>query len=287
MNLDGLSDFTKTGQVKAPVVKLTDEEKTVWEFVSLRVKNMQDFRKSLKIEEKWKEADKEYIPSELNFQKPAGRRRFETDQDTGLRSRLVPIGDLSQDWRSNNSDPTLLAKIQTALSIIVDQNPEAYLKPTVKKYQDRTALAYGMWKRNYIVSEAKNKYKLFIFNQAKYGWAPMRAYPHIIKYEKDILTEVNPDDPTKNKYETRTTTWFNDVDKEVLDPFRTWVDEQSKPYDSYSRNDNYFEKDYSYDAAVLIRILKSGLLVLGTFVLTILKTSQLALRTMRQRIDKI
>jgi len=65
MNLDGLENFKDPGKVKAPVVKLTDEEKTVWEFVSLRVKNMQDFRKTLKIEEKWKEADKEYIPSEL------------------------------------------------------------------------------------------------------------------------------------------------------------------------------------------------------------------------------
>lgn len=251
MNLKGLEHFKDPNKVVAPVVEMDDKEKKIEDFVALRVKQMQDYRKELKIEDKWKEADKEYIPSELDFNKPSGRRRFETDQETGLRSRLVPIGDASQDWRSNNSDPTLLSKIQTALSIIIDQNPEAHLKAISRKYKDRTALAYGMWKRNWNISESKEKYKLFSFNLAKYGWAVGRSYPHIVKFEKEILTEVNREDPSKNGYETRTTTWYNDVDKEILDPFRTWVDEQSRPYDQYSRNDIYYEKDYSYDAAMV------------------------------------
>jgi hypothetical protein len=78
-----------------------------------------------------------------------------------------------------------------------------------------------------------------------------RSFPHIIKFTKEVLTEIDPKNPENNKYDKRTTTWFNDVDKEILNPFRTWVDEQSKPYDSYSRNDDYWEKDYSYDAAVV------------------------------------
>jgi len=63
------------------------------------------------------------------------------------------------------------------------------------------------------------------------------------------LTEFDPEHPEKNKYESKEIVWFNDVAKQNLDPFRTWIDEQSKPYDMYSMNDVYYELDFAYDAA--------------------------------------
>jgi hypothetical protein len=233
-------------QIEQPVVDLSAKETTVEDFVAGRVKEMQDFRKSLKIEEEWKEADVEFEPSDLDSREK--RTHFEADQETGLRSRLVPISDTDEDWRSRNSDPILASKIQTALSIIIDQNPEAKLTAYGKKFEYRTALAYAMWKRNWGISGAKEIYKLFILNLAKYGWAIGRTYPRIIKYEKDIYTEKG-ETPDGNKYNRVTNTWFNDVAKENLNVFRTWIDEQTKPYDDYSSNDCYYEKDYSYDAA--------------------------------------
>ena len=102
--------------------KVTDEIET---FVKARVDNMKDYRKDLRIENDWRTADREYIPEVIDL---TGRgKRFETDDELGLRTRLVPIGDLSQEWRSNNSDPTLMVKIQTALSIIIDTIPKVYL----------------------------------------------------------------------------------------------------------------------------------------------------------------
>ena len=247
MDLDLIKKHNNASTATVPEVKLDEKEKEIEKFVKLRVEEMQQYRKDLKIEKKWKEADVEYIPEEIELS--PRRKRFETDETKGLRTRLVPIGDATQDWRSNNSDPVLLSKIQTAISIIIDNNPEALLTALTKKFENTTALAYAIWKRNWSITNAKEKYKLFVFNLAKYGWAPGRVAPKLIQYSKEILTEVDQENPENNVYESKTLTWFNDIDRESLNPFRTWIDEQAKPYDDYSRNDWYFEKDYSWDQA--------------------------------------
>jgi len=206
---------------------------------------MQDYRRSLNIEARWKQADEEYVPHELDF--GTTRKRFETDQDTGLRSRLVPVGDAAQQWRQASSAPTLLAKIQTAVSVIIDQQPEADLVPLLKKYMATTDLAYALWKRNWSITDAKEKLKLVVFNLIKYGWAPQRTYPRKIKYNKRILASKDSENPENDLYEEKEIEWFNDIDREPLNPFRTWIDELSRPYDPWSTNEAYFEIDYSYD----------------------------------------
>jgi len=223
------------------------DEQILQTFVDKRRTQMQDFRTSLGIEKEWSEADIEYVPHELEFGTP--RKRFETDQDTGLRSRMVPIGDQSQNWRSNTSAPTLLVKIQTAFSIVIDQNPEAMLTALSRKYEDTTQLAYSLWKRNWSITDGKEVLKLFVFDMLKYGWGIGRSYPRKITYKKQILTEYDSENPEKNKYESKELTWFNDVAKQRLNPYRTWIDENTKPYDVYSKNDEYFELDFSYDEA--------------------------------------
>ncbi len=243
MNLKGLEKLAPPSADPS----VSKDEGSVLSYVTLRVAQMKDFRKQLKVEDDWKEADREYVPSELDLGKP--KKRLEQSDETGWRSKFVGVTDSDEDWRSQNSDPTLLAKIQTAISILVDQDPEATLKSLLKKFEKRTALALSLWRRNWNISGSKEVYKKFIFNLAKYGWAPGRSFPHKIAYDKEVLTEVNFDDPSKNVYEQKKLVWYNDVDKEALNPYRTWIDEQSKPYDDYSTNEVYFEKDYSYDQA--------------------------------------
>src|SRR3990167_8357163 len=223
------------------------DEKIVEAFVSKRAKEMQDFRKDSKVEDEWKEAEKEYMPHEVEFS--AGRKILEADQETGLRSRLVPVGDAKQNWRSKNADPTLLTKIQSALSIIIDQNPEAMLIALGKKFDKTTDLAYSLWKRNWEITGAKDVLKLFVFNLFLYGWAVGRSYPRIIKYKKSVLRELDTKNPENNVYEEQENIIFNDVFRQNLNPFRTWIDETTTPYDHLSMNDNYFEIDYPYDIA--------------------------------------
>lgn len=234
-------------EVKVETYNPSKEEQVLQTFVQKRKDQMQDFRRSLGIEKEWKEADIEYVPHELEFGTP--RKRFETDQDTGLRSRMVPIGDQSQQWRQNNAAPTLLVKIQTAFAIMIDQNPEGMLTALQRMYENRTAIAYSLWKRNWSITDGKEVLKLFVFDLLKYGWAVGRSYPRKISYKKQVLTELDSENPENNKYEEREITWFNDVARQRLSPLHTWIDEQTRPYDVYSMNDCYYELDYSYDTA--------------------------------------
>ncbi len=225
----------------------TKVESVATKYIKRRIEEMIDYRKGLGIETKWQEADEEYIPHELDF--GTTRKRFETDQDSGLRSRMVPVGDTTQQWRSASSAPTLLAKIQIALSLIVDNMPEADLVPLIKKFEKTTDLAYSLWKRNWSVSDAREKLKVTIFDLMKYGWAAQRTYPRKVKYDKRIRTEMDPENPENDKYEDTELTWFNDVDSQPLSVYTTWIDELARPYDPFSVNEEYFELDFSYDQA--------------------------------------
>jgi|GEM_PF-2056512 len=232
---------------KVKIYNPDKDEKKLQSFVKKRKDAMQAYRASLGVEKDWKEADSEYIPHELEL--GTTKKRFEQDQDTGLRSRMVPIGDQTQNWRSNNSSPSLLVKIQTAFSVLIENDPEGMLTELSKKYEANTQIAYALWKRNWAVTDSKQVLRLFIFDLLKYGWAVGRSFPKKIAYKKDILTEYDSADPKNNVYETKELVWFNDVAKERMSPYKTWIDEQTKPYNTYSTNDCYYEMDYSYDEA--------------------------------------
>jgi hypothetical protein len=227
-------------------VPRNEEEKAVLDLIDRRSREMKEFRKNLKIEEEWKEADAEYVPEPLTLTQK-GRKRFEADPETGLRSRLVPVGGSEKDWRNTNSDPALLVKIQTALSIIIEKNPEAVLTALTRKHEKTTAVAYSLWKRNWEITNSKDLLKRFVTNLMKYGWAVGRSYPRLIKTNKKILKELDTENPENNKYETKEIVYFNDVYKENMDPYRTWIDEQTRPYEQLTMNDCYYEVDRPYD----------------------------------------
>jgi hypothetical protein len=235
------------GEVKEKEYVPTEEESLLQVFLDRRIKEMKDYREILGIEDDWKEADTEYVPSNLKLDD--SRKVFEQDQDVGKRSRPVRVGTDEDSWRSDISDPVLLSKIQAAISIIIDRDPQASLSSFIKKFEKTSTLINGLWKRNWKISESKQVFKLFIFDLAKYGWAVGRSYPCVIKYNKKVLTEYDYEKPENSIYEDKELIWYNDVKKQRLDPFRTWIDEMTKPYDRFSMNDCYYEIDYSYDSA--------------------------------------
>lgn len=228
------------------------KEKEVLKFVQGRIEDMKKARKDVMgkdIEKDWKKADEAYIPKDVEELK--SRKVFASDDEEGLRSRLVRIGDTTDNWRSKNSEPMLLVKIQTALSIIIDRDPKAFFQALSKKYDETTKIAHSLWEASWSIDKSIQQVKLFVFNLAKYGWAIGRTYPKIIQRQKKVLIEFDTEDPENNKYETKTITDFNGVHRENLDPYKTWIDEMSRPNDSSSTNDWYFEKDYNYDSGTL------------------------------------
>ncbi len=246
---DNKKIFKKEEEEPAKIYSPTGEELEIKEYLSTRIEELKDYRKQkLKgagrsIEEIWKEADEEYTPHELGVQ--SDRKRFESNDELGLRSRLVKIG--SENWQSNNASPDLYVKVNTALSILVGQNPEAVFIANKSKYEANTLLAYNNWKNSWEMSGAKQQLKQFIFNQAKYGTGFARTYPLEIKRQKRVRSEYYPNEPDKDVYIAKEITNYNGLCRESINPNQVWLSEQARVGDQHSLDDWYFEKDFSWD----------------------------------------
>src|SRR3990167_8592479 len=254
-----LKDEVKVKEAYVPVGK----ELEVRNFLHERIPVLKKARKSIlndgtggfDFDQLMKDADREYVPHNLKKKQNPHSVYLEMDETLGIRgSRIVPItGKEGGEWRSDISEPTLFVKVNTALSILMQQNPEATFKATLDKYKPTSSLAKSIWKRSWNLADSKEQMKLFIQNAAKYGWAPGRTYPRLVQRPKDVLIELDIDNPENNKYERRIITEFNDIYREALDPHRTWIDDMANMYDPWSLDDWYFEKDYSKDSFDLER----------------------------------
>ena len=241
--------------ISVPSKSLTDEETKVQKYLVDRLGILKQTKQSIigniDFEQIMRSADDEYQPTNLSEKAgKSGNIMLVQDEIKGLRgSRIVPFGSGADDeaWRSDLSEPTLFVKIQTALSVIINQNPEAFFKATSPKFKKTTSLAKSLWKRNWAISNAKDQWSMFIFNLAKYGWSVGRTYPRQERFKVQILDELDVDSPDKNKYKETDITQFNDVYRETLDPYRTWIDDMTNLTDPWSTKDWYFEKDYTID----------------------------------------
>lgn len=240
-------DVGKNPDAYAPTDK---DEVEMRDFLEKRVPLLKDMRKkrlpglNRNIEDIWRDADREYSPHELGL--PDQGRRFESDDETGLRSRLVKVGDETQ-WQSDSADPVFYVKVTTALSILIEQNPEAVFLPASGKYQKNTAVAYANWKASWENTNAKQQVKLFIFNQAKYGTGFGRTYPKLVTMKKRIRTEYYPGQPEKDKYVEKNIIKFNDVCRSAKNNWKVWTSENARPGNPESMDDWYYEENYSWD----------------------------------------
>src|SRR6185369_12740164 len=121
----------KEGTFTSADLKASDKKD--YDYVTKRIKQLQQSRQSHyghNLDAIWAEADRDYIPHRL---KTKTKKVIATDEDKGWRGNIVNLG--SSDWQSDISQANPYIKIQTALAILIDQNPSAVFTPTTKKYQ--------------------------------------------------------------------------------------------------------------------------------------------------------
>ena len=241
---------------KAKEYQPTDQEKQIILFLDKRIpilkKTKTDILDGFNFEEMMKNADREYRPKDLLATSAVSTLVTIADEDAGNTNANAKIVDITSEadkakWRSTMSEPTLLVKIQTALSILIDQNPEAVMKATCEKYEKKNNIAKAIWKRNWELNNSIEVLKLFVFDLAKYGFAVGHTVPRILKRDKQILEEIDTENPENNKYRKIQIVEFNDIYREKLDLYRTWIDDKANLTDPFSVNDWYYEKDYSID----------------------------------------
>lgn len=228
---------------------LNKEELESFKYFNVRKSQLQDARKSqydTDLESIWADADADYVPHRLNT---TGKKTLVEDETKGWRgaSTLVRLG--SSKWQSDISQPNPYIKIQTALSILIDQNPSGVFSAGAKKYQSTTELMKQLYQRSWEIAKSKQQLKLFVFNLAKYGWSVARTYPLRIARTVRVPVEYNEEDPSKTTYEEREVVEFNDIFRENLDPWNTWLDDMAKPDNQFSIRDWMWRKVYAMDAA--------------------------------------
>lgn len=164
----------------------------------------------------------------------------------------IPASELDPDQRPvaiNNA----FGKIQTAIGLLLDRNPEITLDESDPKYTSNRELLRGLAKSSWKNTNSLGQLKLSIFNCAKRGWFVGRTYHKYLKHDARFLTRIDDDpsapeytptdDPnvlepkTKPVYETKQITKMDDVAYMNINNFNAWIDEQSTPEDFFSTRD--------------------------------------------------
>lgn len=238
------TDTTET-KTKPNAFALTDNEQKDFNFVQARILKLQEVRTNhygKNLDQIWADADRDYVPHRLQT---TGKKVIATDEDKGWRGSVVNLG--SNDWQSDLSQANVYIKIQTALSILVDQNPSGVFSAANKKFEAATELMKQLYERSWEFAKSKAQLKLFIFNVAKYGWGTARTYPLRISRKVKSVIEWNEENPDQSKYEEKTVEVYNDIMRENLDPRNVWIDDMAKPNNPFSIKDWCWRKVYDLD----------------------------------------
>lgn len=224
----------------------SDEDEKIREWVKTRIDQLKKTKQNVfgvDFGALMTQADSDYVPHRL---KKKGKKVLVSDDEKGWRSHFVKLG--ADDWQTDSFKTNPFIKINTALSILIDKNPEAVFTPDSSKYEETTALQGQLHKKSWEVAKSKQQLKIFAHNLARYGWAPARTYPLIIKRPVRELMEYNADNPEKNVYKTKEAIEYNGVFREALNPKFTWIDDATKPNNVLSTRDWAFMKQIPYDA---------------------------------------
>ena len=227
---------------------LAEKEAESFRFVKRRIVELQETRTDhygVNLDVLWADADRDYIPHRLGNR---GRKAIATDEEKGWRgNNVVDLG--STNWQSDISQANPFIKIQTALAILVDQNPTGVFTATTKKYEATNELIKQLYQRSWEYAKSKGQLTLFVLNLAKYGWAIGRTFPLRIARKNKVLVEYDAASPDKSVYEEKEVVEYNDIMRESLDPRNAWIDDMAKPLNPWSLRDWCWRKVYDMDVA--------------------------------------
>jgi hypothetical protein len=156
------------------------------------------------------------------------------DKNYFNRDAEIPASELDPNQKPiaiNNA----FGKVQAALGIMIDRNPEITLNETNPKYSATRELMRGLATYSWQNTNSLGQLKLSIFNCAKRGWFVGRTYNRVIKHKARFLEQVGDDG--KEKYVEREVTKMDDIQYQNLNNYNAWIDEQAMPDDMFSVRD--------------------------------------------------
>jgi len=211
--------------IKAWTPESEPEMKDTYEWLDERIDSqLKNSRKDIfgkDIDGLWDDIDRAYVPHRLSAENTGNEITYVTDDDQGWLSRSVKLGET--DWQSDIASNDFYTKIQTALSVLIERNPEGVFIPKAKKFEKNTQIAYQLYKNSWQQARSRKRFLLpFVFNLIKYGWSIGRTYP-------------------------RMDAEFEGTYREAINPKRAWIDDMAKADDQDSARDWCWDVDYGYD----------------------------------------
>ncbi len=146
----------------------------------------------------------------------------------------IPASELDADQRPV-AMRNAFGKIQAALSIMVDRNPEIMLHERNPKFSANRELMKGLATASWQNTNSLGQFKLSIFNCAKRGWFAGRTYNKRLVHKAKFLESVS--ETGEKKWAEKEITKMDDVAYYNLNNFNAWIDEQAVPDDFYSARD--------------------------------------------------
>lgn len=126
-------------------------------------------------------------------------------------------------------------KIQTALGILIDNNPKYVLEEDNPKYSANRELIRQLAQKSFRDTNSLGQLKLSIFNAAKRGWGIGRTFNRQLLHDAKFLTSI--DAKGNRAYTTKKVVKMDDIAYVNMNNFNTWLDEQTKPEDFFSTRD--------------------------------------------------
>lgn len=169
-------------------------------------------------------------------------RRFDVNYFN--RTADIPASELDPDQKPiaiNNA----FGKIQAALGILVDRNPDVILDERNPKFSANRELIRALAKASWRNTNSLGQFKLSIFNAAKRGWFVGRTFNKKLVHEARFATSV--DDKGKVAYETSMITKMDDIAYINLDNHNAWIDEEARPEDMFSARDGMHREVWHID----------------------------------------
>lgn len=229
--------------------KLKGQDLRDFTFVNNRIIQLKKTREDVfgqNLETIWAEADRKYVPHRL--QGTGGKKVIVTDEEKGWRGALVNL-QKPDAWRSDIAHTNPFVKIQTAMAILIDRNPEAVFLPASERYEVISELQRQLYRKSWETAKSKQQLRRFVLNLGKYGWACGRTHPLKIERTVKVKQTVDEENPNKSVWETKKVIEYNDVFRENLDPWNTWMDDMARPNNPFSIRDWCWRKVYTMDMA--------------------------------------
>lgn len=161
------------------------------------------------------------------------------DRNYFNRKADIPASELDPD-QSPVAINNAFGKVQSALGILIDRNPEITLEENNPKFSANRELIKGLAKSSWRNTNSLGQLKLSIFNCAKRGWFVGRTFYRELKHDARFLEAIEEDPKTGKKtmkYKTKEVSKVDDITYMNLNNFNVWLDEQTVPEDFYSTRD--------------------------------------------------